>query len=235
MKLISIHSPAVYWSVLCISILSACASSPDSHVVPGPMGAPPVQRPTNIERINNGSIFQPNMNSVSLFTDERKPRFVGDKVKINISETLSATSTINTDSSRATTLVSQGPGAKAGLGLITSIMNENATAAGGLSLKGGGTTVNNNTFTGLLSATVINVLPNGNLVVAGDRSIALNGDVNVLRFSGIVSPKDIQAGNIVASSDAVNARFEVVGRGELTDNAQRNWLQRVLADTLSAW
>jgi flagellar L-ring protein precursor FlgH len=86
-----------------------------------------------------------------------------------------------------------------------------------------------------LEATVINVLPNGNLVVAGERTIAMNGGMSGLRFSGIVNPRDIQAGNIVASSDAANPRLEIVGRGDVSDAASRSWIQRVLADSLSFW
>jgi flagellar L-ring protein FlgH len=229
------HPRTLCSTALCAALLSACASSPDAHIVTGPLSAPPVPRPTNIERANNGSIFQPGMTSVSLFTDERKARFVGDTVKINISETLNATSTVNTNASRDTALAAKGPGAKSGLGIISSIMNLDASASGSNSLKGGGTTVNSGTFTGQVSASVINVLPNGHLVVAGERTISLNGDVNMLRFSGIVNPKDIQAGNQLASSDAANARFEVVGRGQVSDASSRSWIQRVLADSLAFW
>jgi flagellar L-ring protein precursor FlgH len=230
------HHPAVLWgATVVVSILSGCSGIPPSEIVLGPLAANPVPRPQSIERIASGSIYQPNMTSFSLFTGDRKPRFVGDTLKVNISENLNATSTVNTDTSRDTKLVSQGPGAKAGLGIISSIFNLNATAAGSASFKGAGTTQNTGQFTGQVAATVVNVMPNGNLVVAGDRTIALNGGVNVLRFSGIVNPKDIQPGNIVASSDTVNARLEVVGRGDVSDVSSRNWIQRVLADSLSFW
>jgi flagellar L-ring protein precursor FlgH len=231
------RSQALFVVIVCLSVLSACASAglPDSGVVQGPLTAPPVPRPTNLERVNTGSIFQPGMATVSLFSSDRKPRYVGDTLKIDISESLSATSKVNTDTSRDSKLASKGPGAKAGLGIFSSIMNLDATASGSNSFKGDGTTENASKFTGQLAASVINVLPNGNLVVAGDRAISLNGGVSVLRFSGIVNPRDIRAGNIVASSDAVNARLEVAGRGEVSDAASRSWIQRVLADSLSFW
>lgn len=225
----------LYLTLLCASLLSACSSVPESKIVTGPLAAAPIARPQNLERINSGSIFQANMGSVSLFSGDRKPRYVGDTLKINISENLNATSTVNTDTSKATALTSKGPGAKAGVGIFSSIFNLDATTAGSDSFKGDGTTQNTGVFTGQVAATVINVLPNGNLVVAGDRTIALNGGVNVLRFSGIVNPRDVQAGNIVASADTVNARIEVVGKGEVSDVSQRNWIQRVLADSLSFW
>jgi flagellar L-ring protein precursor FlgH len=223
-----------YLTALCACALCAC-SSISSSTIEGPLSAAPIVRPQNIERVNNGSIYQASMASTSLFSGERKPRFVGDTLKVNIAETLNASNTVNTDTSRDTKLAVKGPGAKAGLGIVSSIFNLDATASGSNSFKGDGTTQNSGQFTGQVAATVVNVLPNGNLVVAGDRSISLNGGVNVLRFSGIVNPKDIQGGNVVASSDAVNAKIEVVGRGEVSDASSRNWIQRVLADSLSFW
>lgn len=59
-----------------------------------------------------------------------------------------------------------------------------------------------------MAVTVINVLPNGHLLVAGERSMGLNGGVSTLRFSGIVNPRDIGPGNVVASADVVNANLE---------------------------
>jgi flagellar L-ring protein precursor FlgH len=114
-------------------------------------------------------------------------------------------------------------------------MNVDASAAGSGSFKGNGETSSTTTFNGQLAVTVINVMPNGNLLVAGERTIALNGGINLLRFSGTVNPRDIQAGNIAASTDAVNARVELAGSGEVSDAASRRWIQRVLAESLSFW
>ena len=83
--------------------------------------------------------------------------------------------------------------------------------------------------------TVINVLPNGNLLVAGERSMGLNGGVSTLRFSGIVNPRDIGPGNVVASRDVVNASLENAARGDIAEATSRSWLQRVLARSLSIW
>lgn len=231
----SVRSHTVAAAVGVLAVVSGCSSGQDPHVVEGPLSAAPVPHPTNVERINNGSIFQPGMTSASLFTDERKARFVGDNVKINIAETLNATSTVKIDAKRETALTQKGPGGKSGVGLATKILDLDATASGSSSIKGGGTTSNSGTFTAVVPASVINVLPNGNLVVAGDRAISLNGDVKVLRFSGILNPRDIHSGNAVDSADVVNARLEVLSRGELSDTSSRNWIQRVIASSLAFW
>jgi flagellar L-ring protein precursor FlgH len=82
---------------------------------------------------------------------------------------------------------------------------------------------------------VINVLPNGYLLIAGEKKIAFNGDVSSLRFSGVVNPKDIKPGSVVSSADIVNARLEQAGKGDISDTASRNWIQRVLTSTLTMW
>ena len=71
--------------------------------------------------------------------------------------------------------------------------------------------------------------------MAGERSMGLNGGVSTLRFSGIVNPRDIGPGNVVASADVVNANLESVAQGDVSDAASRSWLQRVLARSLSIW
>ena len=225
---------AAFVSFLCIVAMAGCSTAAPS-VIDGPLAALPSLRPVNIERTSNGSIFQPGMDSGTLFTSDRRPRYVGDTLKIDISEALKATSTASTTTSSDRALATNGPGAKAGLGLISSIMNVKAAASGNNSFKGSGTSENDSSFTGRLSASVINVLPNGNLVVAGEKTLALNGGVSILRFSGIVNPADIHAGNVVGSSDTVNGKLELAGRGEVSNASQRSWIQRVLADSLSVW
>jgi hypothetical protein len=54
----------------------------------------------------------------------------------------------------------------------------------------------------------------------------MNGDAKTLRFSGVVDPRDFRPQNIVASSDVINAKMEVVGRGDVSEAGQRTWLQR---------
>ena len=212
-------------------LLQGCASPPAS-TVPGPLTALPVARPANLERVTTGSLFQ--ASSGSLFTGRQKPRAIGDTVKVNISEKLSASDSIKEDASRETSLKSKGPGVREDSPL-SGLFNQNATASGSSAFKGTGSSKNDSSFTGQLAASVVNVLANGNLVVAGERSIALHGGGSILRFSGVVDPRDIKDGNVIQSSDVVNARLEVVAQGESSEIASRTWLQKVLSRTLSVW
>lgn len=222
-------------SVTLVAMLAGCAASNPS-IMNGPVAALPNPQPAYMERVNNGAIYQQNMTMAALYNGRRKPRFVGDSLKVEISESTSASNTVKTATSRKNALASKGPGtASSSKGLVNQIINLDATASGSDSFDGSGTNTQASNFTGTLAATVINVLANGNLVIAGERSVAMSNGVSTLRFSGIVDPKDFTQGNVVASSDVVNARLEVAGKGDVSEAGSRNWLQRVLTNSLSVW
>jgi len=218
-------------------LLPGCALLLDERpAVERPTYAPPTPRPVNIERLNTGAIFQPGRPMVFSYQGRARPQRIGDTLKIRIAESLSTTNSVKTDTSRENQVASKGPGTNSdSWGLLKGLLNLDASASGSDAYKGSGSSANSSSFSGQLTASVINVLPNGNLLVAGERSAMVRGELTLLRFSGIVDPKDLQDGNVVASSDVAQARFEVAGRGDISETASRNWLQRVLTHTLSVW
>jgi len=215
--------------------LAGCAST--TPLVQGPTSVRPVPAPNYDERTVTGGIYRANMSQVSLFSDQRKPQAIGDTIKIDISESLDASSVVNSVNSRENAVASKGPGMNSNsLGsLLKGLANMDATASGSDSFTGKGNSQNTAKFNARLSAFVINVLSNGNLVVAGERSMSFNGTLNTLRFSGVVNPLDIKAGGIVASGDVADAKTELVGSGGTADTASRSWLQKLLTDGLSVW
>jgi flagellar L-ring protein precursor FlgH len=77
--------------------------------------------------------------------------------------------------------------------------------------------------------TVTEVLPNGNLIVAGEKQVAMNKGTEFIRFSGMVSPDTIQAGNMVSSNVIADARVEYrtnsrLDRAEVTSMLSRFFL-----------
>jgi flagellar L-ring protein precursor FlgH len=234
----SFASPLRRLATLCVlaaAVLAGCAAP--TSLVQGPVSVRPVAPPTYAERTVTGGIYRANLGNVSLFSDQRKPQAIGDTVKIDISESLNASSTVNSVNSRQNAVASKGPGLDSNsLGsLLKGLANMNATASGSDSFTGKGNSQNTSTFTARLSAYVVNVLSNGNLVVAGERSMAFNGGVTTLRFSGVVNPLDVKAGGIVASGDVADAKTELTGSGGTADSASRSWLQKLLTDGLSVW
>lgn len=229
--------PLALATLAAAAILAAGCASPPESIVKTPYNVAPPPPPAYIERVNSGSIFQGSSQQVSLFSMDRKPRNIGDTLKIDIAENLSTSNKLATTTSRENAVASKGPGTNSNaLGsLLKGIVNLDASASGNDSYKGTGDTSNTNNFTGRIAASVVNVQSNGNLVVAGERQIAFNNGVTTLRFSGIVNPADIKAGNVVASGDVVDARLEAVGKGDVNDAAGRSWLQRVLTKGLTVW
>ncbi|MFL6696496.1 MAG: flagellar basal body L-ring protein FlgH [Vitreoscilla sp.] len=216
-------------------VLAGCGTS--QPLVQGPVSVRPVPPPNYAERTVTGGIYRGNMNNVALFSDQRKPQAIGDTIKIDISESLNASSVVNSVNSRANAVASKGPGMNSNsLGsLLKGLANMDATASGSDSFTGKGNSQNTATFQARISAYVVNVLSNGNLVVAGERSMMFNGTLNTLRFSGVVNPLDIKAGGIVASGDVADAKTELTGSGGTADTASRTWLQKLLTDGLSVW
>lgn len=214
-------------------LLGACSSfSPP--LVSGPTSVRPGYALSNLEGRNQGAIFR--AGSSRLLFEEQTARYIGDIVKIDIAESLSGSNKSDTSGSRKNTLKIQGPGATSSMtGLLKSIFDIDVDASGSDSFDGKGESSNSNALKGKLAASVINVLPNGNLVIAGEKSIAQHGNVDTLRFSGVVNPRDIRAGNLVSSDNVADARFELGGRGLVADSNARGWIQQFLVDSLSFW
>ena len=83
-----------------------------------------------------------------------------------------------------------------------------------------------NTFSGSVTVTVTEVLPNGNLVVAGEKQIGLDKGTEYIRLSGVVQPDTIQAGNTVSSAKVADARIEYRTSAKFDKAEMMNWLGR---------
>ena len=189
--------------------------------------APPV---VPVARVSNGSIFQSDQYR-PLFEDYRA-RLVGDSITVQIVEKISATQK-STSSIDKTGKLSAGITA---LPIVSpnSLAFNRAAVAGTSSntFAGAGTTANSNEFTGTITAVVTGVLPNGHLLVAGEKQIGVNHNVDVLRFSGQIDPRTIQVGNVVASAQIANVRIEQRGRGAQAEAQGIGWLSRFFLNVL---
>jgi len=177
----------------------------------------PPQPPTN------GAIFQ-SASYRPLFEDNRA-RMVGDTLTVQITEKISATqnatSTIDKKSSLSANLT-----AVPGLNAAKTLANAAATGAGEIKHDGTGGNTNTNDFSGSITAVVTAVLPNGHLMISGEKQIGVNQNVDVLRFSGQVDPRAIGQGNTVQSTLVANVRIEQRGRGAMADAQGIGWLSR---------
>jgi flagellar L-ring protein FlgH len=173
---------------------------------------------------STGSLFQTVGYRPSF--EDRRARQVGDTVTIQILENVTAsqksTSTVNRNTSVDSAITALPDQTLAGLGKF------NVGAATNNNFSGKGGTESANTFSGSITATVIEVMPNGHLVVAGEKQIGVNQNVDVLRFSGTVDPRLVQPGSIVSSTQVANVRIESKGRGAQGDAQTVGWISRFL-------
>ncbi len=158
----------------------------------------------------NGAIYQPERYR-PLFEDYRA-RLVGDTLTVQIAEKVSAVQ-------RSTSSVDKNSSLDAGITALPLFKGNSfgkASVAGSQANKfeGKGTTENSNDFSGTITAVVVQVLPNGHLVIAAEKQIGVNANVDVLRFSGQVDPRAIAPGNSVPSTQVANVRIEQRGRGQ---------------------
>ena len=107
-----------------------------------------------------------------------------------------------------------------------------ATASDASKFGGKGDAAANNAFTGTITTTVIEVLPNGNLLVSGEKQIAINQGNEFIRFSGIVNPVSVTGANTVQSTQVADARIEYRANGYIDETQQMGWLQRFFVNVL---
>ena len=96
-------------------------------------------------------------------------------------------------------------------------------------LAGKGDAAANNVFTGSITVTVIEVLPNGNLLVSGEKLVAINQGEEFIRLTGLVRVDDINRFNQVSSQNIADARISYAGSGVLNDSNSAGWLTRFFA------
>ncbi len=162
-----------------------------------------------------------------LFQDNRA-RNVGDLVTVVITETTVA----NEREQRALDKTSNGSGSMQGSGQGTvgpsRAFNFSLTSAFGRQFNGNAQMTSNRVFTDRLAATVVDVLPNGNLVIEGYRSRVVAGEERVLRVTGVIRPADVGVGNLIASQSVANFRISYLGRGPESRTINQNYLGRVM-------
>jgi flagellar L-ring protein precursor FlgH len=86
----------------------------------------------------------------------------------------------------------------------------------------------NGEFNARITAIVMDVLPNGNMVIKGRREIEVDYEIKVIEFSGVVRRFDIKADNTIQSELVADARVSYSGEGQLTDNANRRGLGNII-------
>jgi flagellar L-ring protein precursor FlgH len=213
-------------------LLGGCASMPRPAEGPSysPAHPPVVQAPP----MDNGSIYQSG-HEIRLFEDN-KARRVGDVLTIMLQERTQASKSASTETSKSSNVNIANPtlfGASPQFnvpGIVPLDSNRgNSLETGissGTSFAGEGDASQSNSLTGNITVTIAEVLPNGNLVVRGEKWLTLNQGEEFIRISGIVRPQDIATNNTVVSNLVADARITYSGKGQLADTQRSGWLTR---------
>ncbi|WP_302173454.1 flagellar basal body L-ring protein FlgH [uncultured Hydrogenophaga sp.] len=169
-----------------------------------------------------GSLFRPATYRPG-FEDPRA-RLPGDTITIQITERVTA-------SQNSSASIDRSANASAGVSAFpllsaATLGKLDVGAQSNNQFEGEGKSEANNTFNGSITATVQEVLPNGHLVVVGEKQIGVNANVDVMRFSGTVDPRTIRPGNVVTSTQVANARIESRNRGAQGEAMSIGWLAR---------
>jgi len=210
--------------IACLALLVLAGCVAPSTSIQTPMTARPAEKEVLIP--HNGAIFQAGRNERPLFED-RRARNVGDTLTINIIEATSANDTASNSSSNAgsinvsTPTISRGvatTGATSTAQTLLSPFNISDTSTGSLSGKSASSGAH--TFTGTITVTVVEVLPNGNLLVGGEKQVAINQTSEFIRLSGVVNPVNISGSNTVQSPQVADVHIEYKGSNNNLDKAQ---------------
>jgi flagellar L-ring protein precursor FlgH len=154
------------------------------------------------------------------FTADHKAYRPGDVLTVQVFENSSASTSADTGTRRANHL-----GAELAHG-----SNRVAQASLGVNgdFDGGGRTQRTSRLLATLSVVVQEVLPGGQLRVAGTQSVTVNEELQRVTLEGLVRPVDISDGNVVQSTRIAQARITYVGEGDLSERNRRAWWRKLL-------
>ena len=205
-------------------LLSACAGAPRSpEAEAGDFPASPSTAFYAIAAPASGTVY--NSGSFDLFMDLRA-RSVGDILTIMLVERTNASKESSTSTAKGTSvdtgfpIIAGRPVTSGG----TPILNNELQSVNSFDGQAGSS--QSNRLDGSITVTVAERLPNGNLLVRGEKLITINQGEEFVRLQGIVRPVDIGPENTVESTKVADATITYSGRGALADANRPGWLGR---------
>ncbi len=212
--------------LLLVAVLAAgCVTA---RTAPDPAYAPVrPPEPRTADSGSPGSLYRPGA-GLRLFEDVRA-RQVGDILTIVLVETTAASKEATTSTKKENEVTLSNPTL---LGSAVAMHRKGRDYTLGVNVdtaqefNGSGASTQRNSLSGRITVTVTEVLPNGNLVVRGEKIIAINEGDEYVRLAGIVRPQDIQPDNTVLSTLVADARITYGGSGAVADSSSHGWLSR---------
>jgi flagellar L-ring protein precursor FlgH len=169
----------------------------------------------------NGSIFQPQDGYAALYEGTRARR-VGDPLTIvlveNMSASKSSSSKLDSGGGFGLTPPSTGP--------LNLFKPTDIGASGTRNFNGKGSADQSNSLSGEVSVTVVEVYPNGTMLVQGQKRVTLNRGDEFVQIKGVVRVSDISPDNRVLSTRVADAKISYTGKGDVARAGRQGWLGR---------
>jgi flagellar L-ring protein FlgH len=175
----------------------------------------------------SGSLWQASSTGLA---EDLKARRRGDILTVVISEQASASKQASTDTKRGSSMSAGMPKL---LGLEKTPIKSWADLSQLLSVSfdskfdGSGSTSRQETLQATISAKVVDVIPNGNLLIEGRRSVKVNNEDQIIVLTGMVRSRDVSSDNTVSSSLIADARINYSGKGIISDRQKPGWLMNI--------
>lgn len=208
------------WLWLSVLLLSGCvAHFPEEEIRPDTEQWAPPKVDYSLPDAKDGSVFRPGY-MLTLFKDKRAYR-EGDILTVSLNERTSSSKQAATNTSKKDGMV---------LGLTGNAGSQTVDTNGDLSLgrsfNGNGSSSQRNQLTGSITVTVTKVLPNGTLLIRGEKWLRLNQGDEYLRLLGLIRSDDIDNSNTISSQRIADARILYGGKGAIADSNAMGWAAR---------
>ena len=230
------NTPLLIFLFFFMAVMSGCAT-PSAKLPP-----PPPKYVDNAEdTAGHSSVNSLWSDSGNLFED-RKARRLNDLLTINVVESLSGSGKADTDTSRESTIdyeltnflgMNKDFNLHNAFGLKdlykgANVFEPTIESTAKSKFKGAGDTNREGTLIATVTAKVVEVMPNGNLILEARKELTINNEKQILVLSGMARPDDISSDNIILSSKIADAQVYYVGDGVLQEKQSPGWLVRTL-------
>lgn len=212
-------------SLVVLALLSGCASVEQAKVLPNdPDFAPILPEVEETSVIPSGSLFKANYVN-NIYSDSKAHR-VGDIISVVLSESTQAQKNAKTELKKENS-ANLDPIIGLGGGPVT--FKSDAIQLGlnqDSNFKGDSKSNQGNSLSGNISVHVLRVLPNGNLMIRGEKWMSLNNGDEYIRLTGIIRAQDISSNNTIMSYKVANARIQYAGTGTFAEVQEQGWLTK---------
>jgi flagellar L-ring protein FlgH len=211
-------------AVICAGLALACAAGCNTLKKPPEKDDALAWTQDPLPPATNGAIFQSGREVV--YAENPIAHHIGDIVTIVLNEQTAAQKSATTSTSKSNTITMPGPTllGKAVTIKGNPILDNNIND--GTKFEGDGASAQSNSLTGYLTCTVLKVLPNGNLFIAGEKQIGLNQGKEYVRVTGVIRPIDLASDDSIPSYRVASAKITYNGKGALADVNAQSWLSR---------